>query len=70
MPRHDVLMSAGCLLVSLAVPASAFAGTTEGDCLEAWTLRNFQPVSPTHGQHVESASYRGKVAVVMLLSSG
>ena len=59
-----------CTLASLAVAATAFAGTQEGDCLEPWTLRNFQPKSPRYGQMVESASYRGQVAVVMLLSSG
>jgi hypothetical protein len=54
-------------LLSLAAAGFAGAGTTDGSCLEPWALENFQPLSPTHGQIVESSSYFPRTTVVMLL---
>jgi hypothetical protein len=56
-------------LFTAAALRSAAAGTTDGSCLEAWELENFQPASPTHGQLVHSSSYFPRATVVMLLVS-
>ena len=48
--------------------AGVFA--TDGACLEPWKLKNFQPQSDTFNTLVHSASYRERVTIVLLLSSG
>ena len=61
------ILAASTLL--LASTRFAAAGTTDGSCLEAWELENFQPASPTHGQLVESSSYYPRTTVVLFLAS-
>jgi hypothetical protein len=61
------ILAASALLIAQA--RFAAAGTTDGSCLEPWELENFQPVSPTHGQLVESSSYYPRTTVVMFLAS-
>ena len=61
-------LAAASLLV-LASAGAAPTGTTDGSCLEAWALENFQSASPTHGQMVESSSYFDRTTVILLLAS-
>lgn len=56
-------------LLALGASNHAFAGTQEDSCLESWGLLNFQPRSATFGKTVESASYRSRTTVILLLAS-
>lgn len=49
------------------MPATALGSRLDGSCLEAFDLENFQPLSPTFHETVESTSYRNRTTIVMLL---
>ena len=57
------------LLAALIAPAGAGGDTTDGSCMEEFTLYNFQPKSPTYQSTVVSRSYTSRVTVFSLLSS-
>ena len=64
----------GTLLLGLLALGGTFsrdvgASTEDGSCIEVFELENFQPLSPTFGQMVESTSYRERTTVVMFLAS-
>ena len=48
---------------------AARGDTTDGSCLEAWAIENFQPQSATIGEVVESSAYHARATVIMFLAS-
>jgi hypothetical protein len=57
------------LALALIAPAAARGDTTDGSCMEEFTLYNFQPKSPTYQSTVSSRSYTSRVTVFSLLAS-
>lgn len=57
------------LVATLCSAPSASADTTDGSCMEEFTLQNFQPRSATYGHTVLSRSYTSRVTVFSLLAS-
>jgi len=57
------------LVAALIAPAALPADTTDGSCMEEFTLYNFQPKSPTYQSTVPSRSYISRVTVFSLLAS-